>query len=159
MRFMSTWRDEASDGLVYFAPQVIDVFERYIQKEHDMEAGGILLGHVRGRHLEVLEVTVPTPNDQRLKYYFERLLYGHQRIAEQRWRDSNRLIRYLGEWHTHPEDIPIPSGLDISEWQKLAKNRRDGRAMLATIVGHKELRVEYMQPLGVRQRLLPFIES
>lgn len=158
MRFLNTWRDVNSDGLVYFAPAVIKVFERYIQGEQDMEAGGILLGHVRGIHVEVLEVTVPTPKDQRLKYFFERLLHGHQRIAEKRWRDSNRLIRYLGEWHTHPEDFPIPSGLDISEWQRLAKGRRDGRPMLAAIVGRKNLHVEYMNSSGVRRRLLPISE-
>ncbi|HGN2220474.1 TPA: Mov34/MPN/PAD-1 family protein [Pseudomonas aeruginosa] len=140
---------------MYFAPQVIDVFEQYIQGELDTEAGGILLGHVRGIHLEILEATIPTPKDRRLKYFFERLLHGHQRIAEKRWKDSNGLVRYVGEWHTHPEDYPTPSGLDISEWQKLAKGRRDGRPMLASIVGRKGLRVEYMYPTGARHRLIP----
>ncbi|WP_017518788.1 Mov34/MPN/PAD-1 family protein [Pseudomonas nitroreducens] len=158
MRFLSVWGDVSGDGLVYFAPAVLEVFERYIQGEQDAEAGGILLGHVRGIHVEVLEVTVPTPRDQRLKYFFERMLHGHQRIAEIRWKDSNRLIRYLGEWHTHPEDIPTPSGLDISEWQRLAKGRRDGRPMLATIVGRQDLRVEYMSSSGVRRRLSPMSE-
>lgn len=66
MRFLNTWKDTASEGLVYFAPQVIDVFEQYIQGELDTEAGGILLGHVRGIHLEILEATIPTPKDRRL---------------------------------------------------------------------------------------------
>lgn len=158
MRFLNTWRVANNDGLVYFAPEVIEVFERYIQGDQDMEAGGILLGHVRGIHLEVLEATVPTSKDQRLKYFFERLVYGHQWIAEKRWKDSNRLIRYLGEWHTHPEDFPTPSGLDINEWQRLAKGRRDGRPMLATIVGRKGLRVEYMNSSGERRRILPISE-
>ncbi|WP_235814811.1 Mov34/MPN/PAD-1 family protein [Pseudomonas syringae group genomosp. 3] len=119
MQFMSTWKDPSGELLVYFAPQVIAVFNRYIQGEHDAEAGGILLGHVRGIHLEILEATVPTPKDRRLKYFFERLLHGHQGIAERRWRDSDGLVRYVGEWHTHPEDHPMPSGLDINEWGEM----------------------------------------
>ncbi|MGQ4879325.1 Mov34/MPN/PAD-1 family protein [Billgrantia sp. LNSP4103-1] len=158
MRFLNTWRVANSDGLVYFSHPVIEIFERYIQGEQDMEAGGILLGHVRGVHVEVLEATEPTPKDQRHKYFFERLLHGHQRIVEKRWKDSNTLIRYLGEWHTHPEDHPTPSRLDINEWQRLAKGRRDGRPMLAAIIGRKGLRVEYMSSSGVRRRLLPICE-
>ncbi|EZQ19373.1 hypothetical protein CF98_02665 [Halopseudomonas bauzanensis] len=158
MRFLTTWGAVNSDGLVYFAPAVIEVFERYVQGELNMEAGGILLGHVRGIHVEIIEATVPTPKDQRLKYFFERMLHGHQWIAEKRWRDSNKLIRYLGEWHTHPEDLPTPSELDINEWQRLAKRRRDGRPMLAAIVGRKDLRVEYMCSSGVRRRLFPISE-
>jgi len=135
MRFINTWSEPASERLVYFAPPVLEVFERYIQGENDAEAGGILLGHVRGMHLEILEATEPAPTDRRFKYFFERMIAGHQAISERRWRDSNGLIRYVGEWHTHPEDSPTPSGLDISEWQMLAGSRRDGRPMLAAIVG------------------------
>lgn len=155
MQFLNVWGNDSDDGLVYFAPAVLEIFEAYIQGEQDTEAGGILLGHVRGIHVEILEATVPTPKDQRLRYFFERMLYGHMRIAEKRWRDSNGLIRYLGEWHTHPEDFPIPSYLDVSEWHRLAKSRRDGRPMLAAIVGRKDLRVEYMNSTGVRRHLLP----
>ena len=28
---------------------------------------------------------------------------------------------YVGEWHTHPQEIPIPSGQDIKNWKKLAR--------------------------------------
>lgn len=69
MRFMSTWKDPNSERLVYFAPEVIAVFGQYVQGDQDAEAGGILLGHVRGIHLEILEATVPTPKDRRLKYF------------------------------------------------------------------------------------------
>lgn len=156
---MSTWEDLANERLVYFSPQVLDVFNQYIQGENDPEAGGILLGHVRGVHLEILEATVPTPKDHRLKYFFERLLHGHQGIAERRWRDTNGLVRYLGEWHTHPEDRPTPSGLDISEWRKLASSRKDRRPMLAAIVGRQDLRVEYMSAAGQRNRLYPWSDQ
>ncbi|MBM3111657.1 Mov34/MPN/PAD-1 family protein [Pseudomonas sp. W15-Feb18] len=86
-------------------------------------------------------VRLPAPKDQRLKYLIERLLHGHRRIAEKRWKDSNRLIRCLGEWHTHPEDFPAPSGLDINEWKRACKGCQDDRLMLAAIVGQRDLRI------------------
>lgn len=161
MQFLSTWghpkggSEDASSGLVFFSPEVLAVFERYIQHGDAPEAGGILLGHVRGVHLEILEATAPTPKDRRFRYFFERLAFGHQIIANLRWNASNGLVRYVGEWHTHPEDHPTPSGTDICEWAKLAKDRRDGRPLLATIVGRRSLRVELMEATGVRQRLHP----
>lgn len=151
LQFMSTWKDPNSKCLVYFMPEVIMVFSHFIQGEHDTEPGGILLGHVRGIHLKILEATVPTPKDRRLRYFFERLLHGHKGIAERRWRESNGLVRYVGEWHTHPENHPTPPSLDISEWQKLAVARRDGRPLLASIVGRESLRVEYVESDGVRR--------
>ncbi|WHI44621.1 Mov34/MPN/PAD-1 family protein [Microbulbifer sp. VAAF005] len=73
---------------------------------------------------------------------FERMQYGHESIAQSRWVATHGTIRYLGEWHTHPEDDPYPSGLDISEWDRLAGNRKDNRPQLAVIVGRKSLYVE-----------------
>jgi hypothetical protein len=41
---------------VYLNQQPLEVFSRYIQEGIDSkEAGGILLGHVRGEHLELLK--------------------------------------------------------------------------------------------------------
>jgi integrative and conjugative element protein (TIGR02256 family) len=75
--------------LVYFSPDVLDVFERHIQSDSGTEAGGILLGYVRGKHLEVLEVSEPTSEDLRLRYFFEHMIHGHKSLTDRRWRESN----------------------------------------------------------------------
>lgn len=154
MRFMTTWRGPADDQLVYFDQSVLDVFERHIQSDSGTEAGGILLGHVRGKHLEVLEASEPTPQDRRLRYFFERMIHGHKGLAERRWRESNGLVRYIGEWHTHPQDVPSPSGTDLCEWEKLARDRSDRRPLLAVIVGRQNLHVELMHAGGKRHEFL-----
>lgn len=155
MQFMNTWCDPESGQMVFFAPEVLAVFKRFIQGQSDAEAGGLLLGHVRDIHLEILEATIPTPTDRRFKYLFERLPFGHSIIANRRWSASKGLIRYVGEWHTHPQDNPTPSSTDIYEWEKLARHRLDGRPLLAVIVGRKDLRVEVIYPNGKRRRLFP----
>ncbi|WP_230979351.1 Mov34/MPN/PAD-1 family protein [Xanthomonas sontii] len=63
-------------------------------------------------------------------------------IAFSRWKATQGTVRYLGEWHIHPEDHPYPSCLDRSEWNRLSAQRRDKRPMLAVIVGRQSLYVE-----------------
>lgn len=151
MRFMTTWCNPSDQQFVYFSPDVLDVFDRHIQSDSGTEAGGILLGYVRGKHLEVFEASEPTSEDRRLRYFFERMIHGHKSLADRRWRESNGLVRYIGEWHTHPQETPSPSSTDIHEWQVLARGRVDRRPLLATIVGRQNLHVELMHASGVRQ--------
>ena len=128
---------------------VIDVFREHVQLHAtDGEGGGILLGNVRGQHIEVLQATAPTKWDKRLRYLFERLPFGHRDLAETMWLESGGTVRYIGEWHTHPEDHPTPSQLDRTEWQKLAEKRRDKRSMLVVIVGREGLHVELVPRAG-----------
>lgn len=154
MPFLNTWKCPGTNQFVYLGDQPLQVFEKYIQEGHDStEAGGILLGYVRGDHLEIIEATEPSRLDRRFKFLFERMPYFHHRFAMRRWRESNGLIRYLGEWHTHPQNHPMPSSIDLREWEKLAKDRHDGRPILAVIVGCQGLHVEYMFSTGRRQVL------
>ena len=115
------------------------------------------MGTVHGVHLLINEATAPTKWDKRFRYLFERTPLGHASIALARWRASHGTVRYLGEWHTHPEDQPTPSSLDRSEWHRLAKERKDERPLLAVIVGRKVLHVE-MIPAGEKVMLLQSIE-
>ncbi|WP_055137110.1 Mov34/MPN/PAD-1 family protein [Pseudomonas corrugata] len=154
MQFVTTWHGPADDQFVYFHQNVLDVFERHIQSDSGTEAGGILLGHVRGKHLEVLEASEPTPQDRRLRYFFERMIHGHKGLADRRWQESNGLVRYVGEWHTHPQDVASPSETDLCEWQKLARDRSDRRPMLAVIVGRQYLYVELMHAGGKRHKFV-----
>lgn len=151
MQFMSSWATSDKKTLLHLSPSTIDTFSQFVQTEHlDNEAGGLLLGSVHGAHMLVERATVPTAWDKRFRYLFERLPLGHEAIAASRWAESRGTIRYLGEWHTHPEDYPCPSSIDVSEWKRLAANRLDKRVMLAVIVGRKALHVEMVSRLGAR---------
>ncbi|WP_081608121.1 Mov34/MPN/PAD-1 family protein [Metapseudomonas furukawaii] len=157
MLHLTNWASSDLQKLVYIHPAALELVLRYAQVgESDPESGGILLGNVRGPHLEILEATTPTRKDRRFRYLFERTPYLHQVIASLRWKRSGGEVRYLGEWHTHPEDYPRPSGTDIHEWRKLAKSRVDQRPLLAVIVGRKGLHVEYMFKDGRRVVLRSF---
>lgn len=141
------WATPDRRVLVSLDESVLEDFQSHIQNlPSDHEAGGLLLGTVHGANMIITEVTVPTHKDKQCRYLFERLPFGHRAIAEARWRASRGIIRYLGEWHTHPQDHPTPSVLDRTEWALLAGKRADGRGMLAIIVGRQGLHVEIVSP-------------
>lgn len=156
MQFMSSWATNDRKTLLHFSDSSLKVFSQYVQRrEVDCEAGGLLLGSVHGAHMLIEQATVPTAWDKRFRYLFERMPFGHEAIALARWTASQGTVRYLGEWHTHPEDYPHPSGLDRSEWNRLAAKRRDRRPMLAVIVGRKSLYVEWVPSSGHGSVLIP----
>ena len=46
----------------------------------------------------------------------------------------------MGEWHTHPENIPEPSLIDKKNWKKIWNQKEDGD-LFNVIVGTKEIRI------------------
>jgi integrative and conjugative element protein (TIGR02256 family) len=156
MQFLSSWATSDKSRLLHFSTGTLETFRQHVQSsDADREAGGLLLGSVHGVHLLIEQATVPTAWDKQFRYLFERMPFGHEAIALSRWTASQGTIRYLGEWHTHPEDIPNPSGLDRSEWNRLSAKRRDKRSMLAVIVGRKALYVELVPSSGCGWVFIP----
>ena len=92
---------------------------------HAAEAGGILLGFRRGEHLHVALATPPGPRDRRSKYHFFRAAEFHAQIAHSEWVKAHETMDYVGEWHTHPENHPQPSALDLQEWRQICQRRKD----------------------------------
>ena len=149
MPLATDWATADQRKLVHLSQETREVFARYVQCEASApEAGGLLLGTVHGEHLIVEQATPPTLWDTRLRTFFHRSALGHAKVALERWRATHGTVRYLGEWHTHPEDYPTPSGLDRSEWARLAAARKDCRAQLSIIVGRRGFHVELVQGDG-----------
>lgn len=104
---------------------------------HRPESGGLLLGRLFGDGNEsaVEAVTVPGGGDKQSRFGFFRSSF-HQRAAEKYWKRTDGEGTYLGLWHTHPEPIPNPSGVDMEDWRRaLKKDVFHGRGLLFAIVG------------------------
>lgn len=99
----------------------------------ESEAGGILMGYRRGAHIHITEATFPTKDDVRSRFRFFRHATHHQRVALQRWKETDQTLDYVGEWHSHPEDDPVPSLIDLKHWREIAANSH--RPMIFVIVG------------------------
>lgn len=135
MRSALMWRvPKVQDGQVLIEAEPLSLVDGFWQDERSKpESGGILLGYRRGGHLHVTMASTPQPEDGRWRYFFRRSRRAHQEIAIHHWRASGETVDYLGEWHTHPEPNPTPSGEDYAEWAKICA--RTPKSMLFLIVG------------------------
>ena len=124
------------NGVILIETTVMNVLTGYAQRSNcSMEAGGILLGHRKGSHLQVVFATEPSPADRRSRFRFQREIEPHQTIATQAWQQSGQTMDYLGEWHSHPESDPHPSNIDLTEWKKIIS--RASECFVFLIVGNE----------------------
>lgn len=114
----------SKDELILMPKSVLLKLHQYRQiKFWHKEKGGIFLGKYRGKHIEIVDVTLPQQDDICSRFFFNRCSPFHQKTAYKNWQNSNSEITYVGEWHTHPEKIASPSYQDTNEWQiKLSNN-------------------------------------
>lgn len=113
-------------SVVIFSRFAAKTILRYIQNDNTKpESGGLLLGYRHGNNFEIIKVTEPQSKDIQRKTYFERNDSNHLSIFFRINKHSNKKISFLGEWHTHPESNPIPSSLDLNEWQKTKDNNTE----------------------------------
>lgn len=101
------------------------------------EAGGQLFARFEGDRVLVTHATGPRPTDRRA-----RRSYHPDRMAEQREVDAFHRAghHFVGTWHTHPEDRPTPSAIDIdsiSEAFRLSHHALNG--FVLAIVGRSQL--------------------
>lgn len=125
----------SSEGILLIEKQVISVVESFKQSSiHDTEAAGVLIGEYRGKHhIRVVDATKPSDLDKRTRFSFDRKSPHHESAVLSAWRSSGKTQTWIGEWHTHPEDHPTPSLIDIKEWKRSLPDR----PMILIIQGRK----------------------
>ena len=127
-----------SSGQVVVLPaEVVRKFRRCRQKRwYQREAGGQLFARLSLPRILIEEATGPRRTDRRT-----RTSYLPDRAAEQREIDSRHPegLHYVGDWHTHPEEIPCPSALDIASISdSVRKSTHALNGFLLVIVGQAE---------------------
>lgn len=133
------------DKSVVFTSEVVSLFERYKQiekKQH--ESGGILLGKIYNNLIIIDQISEPSNEDKSGKYYFERSVKKAQKIVEKAWKESNGERIYLGEWHTHPEDIPMPS--------------RDDKKLIENMLKHSRMEIDFLF-MVIIGRVSPYVAT
>jgi len=110
--------------------------------KHKPEAFGVLIGTTTSdkRELWIEAVTTPMGDDEQSRCHFHLRDSGHQRVVDNAFQESGGKRIYLGTWHTHPADRPIPSRVDKADWRRcLKRNKR--RPLVFVISGTLEIRV------------------
>jgi integrative and conjugative element protein (TIGR02256 family) len=74
------------------------------------EAGGQIFGNIHAGVLSIVAATGPYQGDHRSRFaYRSNPTAAQSAIVEQAAQGRS----YLGEWHTHSEDLPEPSAADL----------------------------------------------
>jgi integrative and conjugative element protein (TIGR02256 family) len=132
--------------ILYIRPEALEKMNNYRQlKWTDKEAGGILIGRVlvEDGNFIIDDVSEPMPTDKRTRTRFSRMPEGHQEYFNDVWESVNGRCFYLGEWHTHPERVPVPSSIDRNDWDRLLRLGYETGCLFFVIRGIDELKVWY----------------
>jgi len=77
----------------------------------DKEAGGQLFARFEGSETIIVEATDPKTLDYRARHSFRPNRWLQRREIKNRY---FRGSHFVGDWHTHPESLPLPSSEDIA---------------------------------------------
>lgn len=122
---------------IVLRPPVVTHLQRYRQTwMFASEAGGQLFGTISLDAVSVEIATGPYRSDERSRYRYRSDAKAAQEAIEHQAKNG---FLYLGEWHTHAEDLPNASSLDVDAMQRLIANSRlNSSALLMMIVGLKK---------------------
>lgn len=123
---------------------VTDTLLEYVQKGFSSrEAGGILIGkeNKSNENIIINHITVPMSKDERKHNRFIRKDKRHIELFENLYKKSDETLRYIGEWHTHPEAIPDFSCIDLKNWKKISKDSNGDNNYYHIIIGYEAIRM------------------
>jgi proteasome lid subunit RPN8/RPN11 len=93
------------------AESALDRMKRAASSSYPLETGGILVGvHVDHQPWATRAIELQTWNRGRTHYH---LPGGATRPAVLSARGTDPRLGYIGDWHSHPADVP-PSGTDLA---------------------------------------------
>ncbi len=93
----------------------------------DNETGGMLVGYEgaeRSDEIVVTDVIGPGPRARHGEYAFNPDGAWQRRQLARLYRASGRVTTFLGDWHSHPRGLPLPSETDVATAARTAANER-----------------------------------
>lgn len=112
---------------VEFPEPLRERMRKALSKARRREIGGILMAEqVEAGHFRLVDFTIDQVTGgaahfvRSVEHHHAALTGFYERTAS----DFGR-FNYLGEWHSHPNHLPIPSSTDIASMQALVRGERD----------------------------------
>ncbi len=108
---MLTYQDQGTDIVIVFSTAALDRFARNRQLHpSSAEAGGQLFATFDSAVAHIELATGPRPTDHRSRYRFQPDRWAEQLEIKTMFRQG---LHYVGDWHTHPTQAPLPSSEDL----------------------------------------------
>lgn len=124
----------SSGEIIEFSDDVLVHFESHVQARcWHPEAGGQLFARIDRNIVQIVVASGPRSKDFRAPF-----LYIPNKVEERKEiKEFYRLgLHYVGDWHTHPQDIARPSALDLRTAKStFLRSHHDLGGLLLVIVG------------------------
>ncbi|KYG81236.1 hypothetical protein AWW67_07720 [Roseivirga seohaensis] len=136
---------------IYILDSVLEIMGNYKQTDRKSpEAGGVLLGQVKNNRVYIMKVSTPSIRDRSSRTSFIRNKKVAQSIIDYEFTNSKKKTIYLGEWHTHPEKHPKPSGVDLKMiFDQYKRNNLNEPFLLLIIQGTGGLYIGFVNNNGL----------
>lgn len=124
--------------------ELLDSLTKIGKSHYPNEFGGFLVGHYTedNKHLHITDTILPK-SFKASKYSFERSTKGIEKKLGSYYKDTPKKF-YVGEWHTHPDNSPIPSVTDIAAINVIINNQN---AFITNpvllIIGYSKTKADY----------------
>lgn len=109
---MRSFESRVSLTSAAYASIVVEAFSR----QDSAETGGVLLGYNDGPRVSVTHAGPPGPRAIHQPDFFLRDLEFAQNFASNGWAECE--AQWIGEWHTHPAGVLIPSHADVKSYRQ-----------------------------------------
>jgi integrative and conjugative element protein (TIGR02256 family) len=105
---------------------VMRMMAEHAETSAPLETGGVIIGYwvTVGVEAVITAATGPGPSACHFPERFEPDTTYHRAEIAREYEESGRLHVYLGDWHTHPRNPPIPSKLDRNTLRFIARAPR-----------------------------------
>ena len=124
----------ASGSRVILTPRVLEHVAQHRQwRFWQAEAGGQLFARLDDGDIVIAKATGPRPTDRRGRTH-----YRPDKAAEQREIDARHTqgLHFVGDWHTHPQPYPDPSGSDLASIaDAVRRSRHNLNGFVLLVVG------------------------
>jgi proteasome lid subunit RPN8/RPN11 len=109
--------------IVTLPPDLIAKFEKALSRAGTREIGGVLVGeHVADEEFRVVDLSVQHSGGT--DSCFVRHPEKHRRFMRRFFRRTGTdyaRFNYLGEWHSHPLYLAVPSATDLTQMQLIVE--------------------------------------
>lgn len=125
--------------------EVIFTMWRHAQRRPtSLAAGGVLMGkeNISNDYLIIKWLTGPGEKDEYGRSFFFRLDPHHEAFFNKLYERRQRIVRYVGEWYTQHEAVPMYTAMDLRSWQRALSALPDEiESLYHIIVGYMAFRV------------------
>ncbi len=123
-----------SEQKIQISTSVLDIFKKFRQIDSLPEAGGLLFAEFEFPLIKIVKASPPNKSDKRWRTLFVPNRILQRRLIKKLFKSNQH---FIGEWHTHPTNVPRPSSLDLeSTMDSFVKSKHELNYFIMVIVGN-----------------------